>query len=99
VPAGLGLLTSLRLLLLYHNLHLTHVPAELGLLTELTDLYLHCTPELTIWPAKLGLLTGLRILRYDEVGLLPIEWQEGGALELSGCYIYRSTSASCDSMH
>jgi hypothetical protein len=42
-------------------------------------------------PAELGRLTALTRLDFDgnPVTSVPVEWEEGGALEKSGCKIIR----------
>jgi len=89
VPAELGALTALELLSLGGNL-LTSVPAELGTLTALRRLYLSGN-QVTSVPAELGGLTALTRLDIDGNPLMgvPAEWEQGGALDKSGCMVVR----------
>ena len=73
VPAEIGQLTSLRMLVLNDN-RLTSVPAWIGQLTSLTYLNLG-ENELTSLPAEIGQLTSLTYLNlgYNELTSLPEE--------------------------
>jgi leucine-rich repeat protein SHOC2 len=89
VPAELGGLTALTVLGLGGN-QLTSVPAELGGLTTLMFLNLSGNRPTSV-PVELGGLTALTVLRLSENQLMsmPAEWKRGGALQMSGCSIYR----------
>jgi len=66
-------------------------PAELGGLTALTTLALRMN-QLTSLPAALGGLTELTALdlrRNQLTESMPAEWAVGGALQKSGCNIFR----------
>ena len=46
--------------------------------------------QLTSVPAELGALTALEALNLgNQLTRMPAEWEEGGALQKSGCYISR----------
>ena len=70
---------------------LESLPAELGALTALTTLAIG-ENQLTSVPAELGRLTALKLLiinKNPQLTSVPAEWEEGGALEQSGCDIRR----------
>jgi hypothetical protein len=87
LPAELGRLTALTSLHLHGNM-LTSVPAALGGLTALKSLDLSGN-QLTSVPAVLGGLTALKSLdlQANKLTNAPVEWEKGGALEMSGCAI------------
>jgi hypothetical protein len=89
VPAELGALTALKTLSLLDN-QLECVPAALGGLTALESLCLNLN-RLTSVPAELGGLTALKwlYLNGNQLTSVPAEWEEEGALEQSGCSIFR----------
>jgi serine/threonine protein kinase len=90
LPAALGALTALTTLNLRNN-QLTSLPAALGALTALTYLDLG-NNQLTSLPAALGARTALTWLGLggNQLTNLPAEWEEGAALERSGCTIGRN---------
>jgi len=89
LPAAFGELIALKRLFLGGN-QLESVPAALGGLTALTWLNLS-NNQLTSMPAELGALTALKRLNLNgnQLTSVPAAWEEGGALEQSGCRIFR----------
>ena len=69
---------------------LTRVPAELGGLTALKALDLGWNQLMSV-PAALGGLTALTmlVLYGNRLTSVPAAWENGGALDQSGCYIRR----------
>ena len=85
VPAEVGRLTALRVLILPVN-QLTSVPAEIGQLTSLEELYLW-NNRLTSVPAEIGQLTSLRVLHLDDNMLTSVPAEIGQLTSLRELYL------------